>query len=342
MMRKTTLFLLSSLIFSGTVQASEPSRDFPVPQTVSADMQKSIAAENNTWKFDIKSADEWFPLIDSSYQYGSHNSKIMADYFKVSIDEGYIGNVHTYTITPPNIPDNHKNQVILFIHGGGYVLNPGIAGIDEGVMLSGIGGYKVVAVDYRMAPKYPYPAAIDDAFTVYKKLLNEYPSKNIGVFGSSTGGGMTLVLAMQARDNGVKVPGAIVPCTPWTDLTETGDSYFTNKHVDNTLVGYEGWIDDAARYYAQDNDLKDPYLSPVYGDVTGFPPTLLVSGTRDLFLSNTVRMQQKLNEAGIENNLIVYEGQSHCQFYLGLPPTAKELQDHYKNLTAFFDKHLGN
>ena len=86
MMRKTTLFLLSSLIFSGTVQASEPSRDFPVPQTVSADMQKSIAAENNTWKFDIKSADEWFPLIDSSYQYGSHNSKIMADYFKVSID----------------------------------------------------------------------------------------------------------------------------------------------------------------------------------------------------------------------------------------------------------------
>ena len=341
MKRKISFFLLSGLIFSGMIQAAPTSRDFPVPQTVSVDMQKSIAAVNNSWKFDIKAAEEWFPLIDSSYRYGSHNTKIMTDYFKVSIDEGYIGNVHTYTLTPPSIPDAHKDKVILFIHGGGYVLNPGIAGIDEGIMMAGIGGYKVVAVDYRMAPKHPYPAAIDDAFTVYKKLLKEYPGKNIGVFGSSTGGGMTLVLAMQARDNNVAMPGALAPCTPWTDLTETGDTYFTNRHVDNSLVGYDGWIDDAARDYAQGNDLKDPYLSPVYGDVTGFPPTLLVSGTRDLFLSNTVRMQQKLNEAGIENNLIVYEGQSHCQFYLGLPPTAKELQDHYKNLTVFFDKHLG-
>lgn len=340
MKHKITL-LVFGLLFSGITQAANIDRPFPIPETVSPDMQKSIGATNSNWKFSIKSAEEWFPLIDASYQHGRNNSKIMTDYFNVSINEGYIGDVHTYTITPPSIPKNHQDKIILFIHGGGYVLNPGIAGIDEGVMLSGIGGYKVVAVDYRMAPQHPYPAAINDAFAVYKKLLEKYPGKNIGVFGSSTGGAMTLILAMQARDSKVAIPGAIAPCTPWTDLTKTGDSYYTNEHVDNILVGYDGWIDDAALSYANGNDLKDPYLSPIYGDVSDFPPTLLVSGTRDLFLSNTIRMQQKLLEAGIENNLIVYEGQSHCQFYLGLPPTAKELQDHYKNLTRFFDKHLG-
>ena len=107
---------------------------------------------------------------------------------------------------------------------------------------------------------------------------------------------MTLILTLRARAEGLPLPAAIAPGTPWTDLTKTGDSYFVNEGVDNVLISYDGWLSEAARVYAGGHDLKDPMLSPVYGDVSNFPPTLLTSGTRDLFLSNTVRMHLKLRQ----------------------------------------------
>ena len=336
---KISYVLLSVILCSNFALAK--TSNLPVPDTVSPYLQQNIAVKNNSWNIPLKTEQQWHAFIDGVAVAGAANSQKMAEHFNVSIDEGYIDNVHTYTLTPPEIAPENQDKVILFLHGGGYVLNPGISGISEGVMLAGIGKYKVISVDYRMAPQHPYPAAIDDAFKVYKKLLKDYASKDIGVYGTSTGGGMTLILTMMARDNGLPVPGAIVPSTPWSDLTKTGDSYFANEKVDNVLVSYDGWLSDAVRVYAQGNDLKDPYLSPVYGDVNSFPPTLLISGTRDLFLSNTVRMQQKLIEKNIPNNLIIYEGQSHCQYYLGLPPDAPELQNHYRNVSQFFNENLG-
>ena len=114
------------------------------------------------------------------------------------------------------------------------------------------------------------------------------------------------------------MPGAIAPGTPWSDMTKTGDTYFANEMVDNVLVSNDGWLADAANLYANGHDLKDPMLSPVYGDLHGFPPTILTSGTRDLFLSNTVRVHRKLRAAGVVADLMVFEGQSHAQ-YLFVP-----------------------
>jgi epsilon-lactone hydrolase len=99
-----------------------------------------------------------------------------------------------------------------------------------------------------------------------------------------------------------------------------------------------GMRDDAAKLYANGHDLRDPQLSPVYGDFTGFPPTILTSGTRDLFLSNTVRVHRKLRQAGVVADLHVFEGQSHAQ-YAG-DPDAPETREHFGELTAFFDKYL--
>ena len=121
-------------------------------------------------------------------------------------------------------------------------------------------------------------------------------------------------------------------------MTKTGDSYFVNEGVDNILVSYDGWLEDAAKLYAAGHDLKDPMLSPVYGDVTGFPPTLLTSGTRDLFLSNTVRMHLKLRQAGVNADLIVFEGMSHAQYHLN--PGAPETRFHFTELGKFFSSHL--
>jgi acetyl esterase/lipase len=124
-----------------------------------------------------------------------------------------------------------------------------------------------------------------------------------------------------------------------SDLTGTGDSFHTNFMVDNVLVGSDGRCDAMARLYANGHDLKDPMLSPVYGDMHGFPPAMLTTGTRDLLLSNTVRVHRKLRQAGVVAELQVYEGQSHAHYLRdGAAPETKEA---FEEIARFFDKHLG-
>lgn len=246
--------------------------------------------------------------------------------------------VPIFTVLPRQRAETSRDRVLLHLHGGGYVLNPGEAGTLEAIYMAGFSGMKIVSVDYRMPPDFPYPAALDDAVAVYRELLKTYPAEKIGVFGTSTGGGMTLALVLRARAEGLPLPGAIAPGTPWTDMTKTGDSYFTNEGVDTILVSYDGWLEAAARVYAGGHDPRDPFLSPVYGDVKGFPPTLLTTGTRDLFLSNTVRMHLKLREAGVPADLIVFEGMSHAQYYMA--SDAPETAFHFTQLRDFFENHL--
>ena len=123
------------------------------------------------------------------------------------------------------------------------------------------------------------------------------------------------------------------------DVTKTGDSFHTNEMVDNVLVSTTGFCDAAASFYANGHDMKDPLLSPIYGDMNGFPPTILTTGTRDLLLSNTVRTHRKLRDAGVEAFLQVFEGQAHAEFYRD--DTAPESKQAFGEIAGFFDKHLG-
>ncbi len=116
------------------------------------------------------------------------------------------------------------------------------------------------------------------------------------------------------QDEKLPLPAAIAPGTPWSDIDRIGDTYKTNEWTDNILVTWDGWLGRAAKLYANGHDLKDPYISPIYGDFSNFPPTILTSGTRDLFLSNTVRTHRKLRRAGVIADLNVYEGMSHAQY----------------------------
>jgi monoterpene epsilon-lactone hydrolase len=179
---------------------------------------------------------------------------------------------------------------------------------------------------------------MDDAMAVWKEVVKTNDPKKTAIFGTSTGGGMTLAIVLRAKNEKLPLPAAIAPGTPWSDLTKTGDTYLANERLDGVLVSYDGWLGDAAKLYANGHDLKDPMLSPVYGDFEGFPPTILTSGTRDLFLSNTVRVHRKLRAAGVEAELHVFEGQSHAQYYAD--PYAPETKEHFQELTRFFDAHL--
>ena len=148
---------------------------------------------------------------------------------------------------------------------------------------------------------------------------------------------MTLATVIRLKELGLPLPGALMAGTPWTDLTKTGDSYFTNEFVDNVLGSYDGSLEAGAKLYAGTHDLKEPLISPIYGDLSGFPPTVLLSGTRDLFLSNTVRAHQKLLQSGVHADLLVFEGQSHADY---LHHDSPECAIALREVAQFFDRNL--
>ena len=338
---KTILSALLVLCLSATAaMAAESGRNaFPAPDTVSPELRELIAAEPlQYWNRHPGTAREWKAFVKELADETTPMLPALRERMGVTSTPGVMAGVPVFTITPKTLPAENAERVLLNLHGGGYVLGPGESGTYEAILMAGFTGFKVIAPDYRMAPDHSYPAALDDAVAVYKELLKVVPAEKIGVFGTSTGGGMTLALALRAKAEGLPLPAALGAGTPWTDLGKIGDSYFTNEHVDNILVSYDGWLGDAAKLYAGGRDLNDPFLSPVYGDVTGFPPTMLTSGTRDLFLSNTVRMHLKLREAGVLADLIVFEGMSHAQYLMAVD--VPETRFHFSELGRFFGINL--
>ena len=147
-----------------------------------------------------------------------------------------------FILTPKDIPPANRNRLLVHVHGGGYVFGPGESGTGEAILMAAFGGFKVISIDYRMPPDFPYPAAMDDAMAVWKEAVKMQNPRNMAIFGSSTGGGMTLAMVLRAKQEGLPLPAAIAPGTPWSDLTETGDTYRTNEWLDNVLVSYNGWL----------------------------------------------------------------------------------------------------
>jgi monoterpene epsilon-lactone hydrolase len=317
-----------------------PAKNVAVPTNgVSPQEQALIGAPlPGFWNDHPKDAAEWKALIKTRADVIIKTLPAMREKLGVKMEQATIAGVNCYILTPDNMPEQNRNRLLVHVHGGGYVFAPGEAAAREAILMAGYGKFKVISIDYRMPPDFPYPAAMDDAMAVWKEVAKTNDPKKMAIFGTSTGGGMTLAMVLRAKAEGLPLPGATAPGTPWSDMTKTGDTYFTNEKVDNILVSNDGWLGDAAKLYANGHDLKDPQLSPIYGDFAGFPPTILTSGTRDLFLSNTVRTHRKLRQAGVVADLHVFEGQSHAQ-YAG-DADAPETKEHFGELAAFFDKYL--
>jgi epsilon-lactone hydrolase len=316
-----------------------PARPLPVPTTVSPELQGLIAAGfNPTWDQFPQTPDQWRALVATFAADVEKNAlpALLAENH-VTVRRDVIGGVNVFWVEPATVGPNNADRVLLNFHGGAYVFAPGMSGLRDAILLAGQ-GFRVVSVDYRMAPDAPYPAAIDDAEAVWRVLATQHRPDRIGVFGSSTGGAMTLSLVLRAKRDALPLPGGLWAGTPWSDLTKTGDSYFSNDHVDNALVSYDGLLGAAAVLYANGHDMSDPELSPVNGDMAGFPPTLLTTGTRDLFLSNTVRVHRKMRQAGVPAELNVYEGISHGDYERR--PDLPESREVYAEAAAFFDRVL--
>ncbi len=204
-----------------------PGNIIPVPtQDVSLEAQKLIARPYpETFNADPKNAAEWKDLIAARAKIGAAAVPAMKEKFGVTFESKVIGGVNSFIVTPRTIPDRNQNRLLVHVHGGGYVFSPGEAALPEAILLAGIGGFKVISVDYRMPPDFPYPAALDDAMAVWKEAVKKADPHNMAIFGTSPGGAMTWELVLRARDEKLPLPAAIAPGTPWSDIDKIGDSY---------------------------------------------------------------------------------------------------------------------
>ena len=315
-----------------------PARSLPVPDTVSPELRQRIAAPYPPgWDVAPQTAAAWKELASQSAAAATPDIKYIRKRLGVHVESNTIAGVKVFVVTPADLAPENRDRLLVHVHGGGYVLFPGEAGAGEAMLLAGYGRFKIVSIDYRMPPDFPFPAPLDDAIAVWRTLVGMYDPRRMAIFGSSAGGGLTLAMVLRAKAEGLPLPAAIAPGTPWADLTGDGDSVQANAFVDNVLVANVGWVGAAAKLYAAGRDLRDPLISPLYGDFGGFPPAIVTSGTRDLLLSHAVRVHRKLRRAGVEAALQVYEGQSHAQFLDTRVPETEEAQ---VEIARFLMKHL--
>ncbi|MCW6536892.1 alpha/beta hydrolase [Sphingomonas lycopersici] len=228
----------------------------------------------------------------------------------------------TIHVATPAATFNDDRAYIDF-HGGALVFGGGEACRAGARMQADQHGVKCYGVDYRTPPEHPYPAALDDALSAYQYVLERHRPEDIVIGGRSAGGNLAVAVLLRARDAGLPFPAGLVLLSPQLDLTESGDSFETNRLVDLVLPGS---LMQSNLLYTAGADLSQPGVSPLFGDLTGFPPTFLQSGTRDLFLSNTVRMHRALRRKGVTAELHVFEAMPHGGFG-GAAPEDIELQD---------------
>ncbi len=215
--------------------------------------------------------------------------------------------------------DGDHRHVIYYIHGGSYVRKYAAWYNDVVLRFSRAADDRdVFALDYRTAPEDVYPCALEDAKDGFDYLLGlGYAPDDIIVAGDSAGGGLCTALTMYLRDLGYEPFYKLILSSPWADLSQQGPSYKVNRTIDVYFGAYfADNVPDPARipYYAGDNDLTTPYISPVYGTFDHFPPTLIISGSDEMLLSDSYTIHDKIVESGGYAELIVKHGMWHCYF----------------------------
>jgi monoterpene epsilon-lactone hydrolase len=209
-------------------------------------------------------------------------------------------------------------EVILYFHGGGYVIGSAASSVPLAAELAQRTGAKVITVDYRLAPENPFPAAVDDARAAYQGLLSQgvAPGK-IALAGESAGGGLAVAAALALRDAAVTLPASILAMSPWADLTLSGETFLEKQPVDAVLTG-DG-LRRSVKDYVGTANASDPYISPIFGELHGLPPMLIQSGSREILLSDSLRLASRAAVGDVRVTLDVVPGVPHVfQAYAGM------------------------
>jgi len=220
---------------------------------------------------------------------------------------GELGGIAALRVATPNAnPERH----ILFLHGGGYVIGSPELYRHITWRFAAAARARVAAVDYRLAPEHPFPAALDDAAAAWHGLLDEGADpRRTAIIGDSAGGGLALALGLRLRDAAVPLPAALVVLSPWTDLALTGASLRRNAAADPMQNAAD--LPFAASRYLAGADPRNPYASPLYGDPAGLPPSLFQVGSDEILLDDAVRMAERMRRAGCAVALEIWPRMPH-------------------------------
>lgn len=218
-----------------------------------------------------------------------------------------------------------RRHVILHCHGGGYATGSCLYARPLTYKLATMTSMDVLCFDYRLAPEHPYPAATEDAMKVWDYLmLLGYGAEDVILTGDSAGGNLALSLTLTLKEEGRKLPGGIVLLSPWTDMTCSGESHREKAEVDPILD--RTYMNDIIQMYACGRNLKNPLLSPLFGDFAGFPPVYIQVGENEILLSDSVSLRRALQDANVPVKLEIYPGMWHV-FQLSPMKAAKEAID---------------
>lgn len=311
-----------------------PARVIPLPTTISEEARASLRApafKSPSWPTGNDTA-TWKAFIADRE---SAMSEMLAQVppFAGRIESHSLSHATLYELVPEAIAGRNRERAILYVHGGAYVMGSGIASARMAESLARAAQCRVYSIDYRMPPDHPYPLGLEDTVEAWRFVLARHAATKAAIAGVSAGGGLAASAVLKIRDLGLPLPGAALLLTPECDLTESGDSFETNCEVDIIL---KRRLTPANLLYAGGHDLRDPYLSAVFGDFSkGYSPTFLLTGTRDLFLSNTVIMHRALRRAGIAAELHVFEAMPHGGFF-GAPEDREAMAEQ----VAFLDRVL--
>ncbi|HEV2365524.1 MAG TPA: alpha/beta hydrolase [Caulobacteraceae bacterium] len=319
-----------------------PAKRLAPPSTVSPELRQSMsmlaAAPSLTEAQAPRTVAEWKAFIAQADAQTLAAAPVIAARFPHAVVRREIAGVTVREITPASLDPAKAGRLLVHLHGGGYALNSGEASTTEAVLGAHYTGIKAISVDYRTPPDHPFPAAVDDAVAVWRALIADHAPASMAAFGTSAGGGLTLAMTLKLRGLGLPLPGALGCGTPWTDLTGASDSYQVNAGVDGVFTRYDDFGRALAAIYAGSTPLTDPLISPVYGDFAGFPPTIFITGTRDILISDTVRTYRAMRAAGVEARLEVHEAMSHGEYIFAF--NAPESAVAFGDLADFFAAHL--
>ncbi|HEY2677625.1 MAG TPA: alpha/beta hydrolase [Steroidobacteraceae bacterium] len=278
--------------------------------------------------------------FDALYQKSEERSNAVSDAavkrLQPMVIQRTLAGVTVYEVHPKDYRDD--GTLIIDVHGGGFVLGSAKSSVGGAAETATATGKRVLTVDYTVAPRGRWQLVTDQVTGVYKALLDEgIAAKHIGMTGGSAGGNIVAASVLKIRDRGLPMPAALLLVSPMTDFTPGGDTRKTLAEADPAL--HEDQVRPGLDAYADPADQKNPYVSPVYGDFTkGYPPVLIQGGTKEILLSDMVRLNRAIKAAGGNCDLEIYEGMPHG--FPGLFQSAPEGKEAKAEEIAFWHRYL--
>ena len=344
---KKTIALCLVGNLGAAVASADVGNEIHVPATVSPEARRELRALDPSFlETKLPAPDDvegWTQTQEALEEEGRAQSYALAKRLGVSVAEKSLNGVPVLDLRPKGWKET--SQLVVYTHGGAYTLYSAHTTLSGAAPVVADTGRRVISIDYTLAPHAQWQRTTDQVIAVVKALVAQgHPLDQMAIYGDSAGGGLAAGSVLKMRDQGQGMPAAVVLWSPWADITESGDSYFTLKYGGgkdgDPILSYANALANSAAAYADPKDQKHPYVSPVYGDYSkGFPPTLIQGGTKEIFLSNFVRLYQALDQAAVPVKLDLYEGMWHV--FQAMAPEIPESRLARRKMKAFLDEVLG-